>query len=337
MSDKAIKTNCVIQTIPTPAPLIEVADLEHNLRIMSDCLSGARLRPHVKAHKCTQLARRQYESGHHGFTCATLREMEGMIAVGLGDDLLLANQTLDVDRLQRLNGRGLVAVDSVETIEVAAKGLVGGVLIEVNVGLNRCGCVVADAGRLAELARNSGLEVRGVMGYEGHAAHVHDATERQHLTSIAMQLLDKAHQQVGGDIVSAGSTGTYHCNTVATEIQAGSYALMDNEYARLNLPFRQAFSLLATVIATTQGRVVIDCGLKAMGMDAGLPIIANATVHQVHDEHTIFQSEHKLRVGDRVRVYPTHIDPTMAYHDRVYVIDSERVLDIWPIDLRGWG
>ena len=120
-------------------------------------------------------------------------------------------------------------------------------LIDVNVGLPRCGCAPEDAGRLADLARRRGLEVRGVMGYEGHVMGVEDRAEaRRRQRREAMALLARAHADVGGELVSAGGTGTYDLNTRATEIQAGSYALMDTAYAKLGLPFRQALSVLAT-------------------------------------------------------------------------------------------
>src|SRR5205823_7043414 len=140
---------------------------------------GARLRPHVKAHKCTALARVQRGKGHRTFTCATVREVEGMAKAGLGEDLLLANEVADASRLAKVDGRVTLAVDSEATIEAAARGSVREVLIDVNVGLPRCGCAPDDAGRLAELARKRGLTVRGVMGYEGHAVGVVERSERE--------------------------------------------------------------------------------------------------------------------------------------------------------------
>ncbi|MFI5216736.1 MAG: alanine racemase, partial [Candidatus Limnocylindria bacterium] len=173
----------MLSELQTPALLVDAAALDHNLRTMSAALPGARLRPHVKAHKCTAIARRQAALGHRGFTCATIREMEGLAAAGLGEDLLLANEVLDARRLGALRARVTVAVDSPETIYAAAAGGVREVLIDVNVGLPRCGCAPADAGRLAALARRQGLEVRGVMGYEGHAMLVEDAAKRTQLVS----------------------------------------------------------------------------------------------------------------------------------------------------------
>jgi D-serine deaminase-like pyridoxal phosphate-dependent protein len=325
-----------LQDLQTPALVADAATLDANLRVMTAALPGKRLRPHVKAHKCTALARRQAELGHHGFTCATVRELEGLAAVGLGEDLLLANEVLDTRRLAALDARVTVAIDSRATLDAAADGGIREVVIDVNVGLPRCGCDPAEAGALAERARMRGLMVRGVMGYEGHVVGLADRTEREAQTAESMALLLAAHRDVGGELVSAGGTGTYDCNRAATEIQAGSYALMDTAYAGLGLPFEPALCVLATVISVAPDYAVADCGLKALGMDHGNPRIEGAKVWFCSDEHVTFASEQGVRVGDRIRVWPAHVDPTVAYHERLQLVDGEHVVETWDVDLRGW-
>ncbi len=325
-----------ITDLQTPALLVEGADLEFNLATMAQALPAGRLRPHVKGHKCTELARRQQAHGHKTFCCATIREMEGLAAAGLGEDLLLANEVVDASRLARLDARVIVAVDSEATILAASRAGLREVLIDVNIGLPRCGCSPADAGRLADFSRRHGLVVRGVMGYEGHIVGLEDRSLRAELCEQSMQLLLQAHAETGGEIISAGGTGTYDLNVWASEIQAGSYALMDTAYAKLELPFRRALSLLATVISVSPGYAVADCGLKALGMDHGNPAMEEATVLFCSDEHVTFAPERPVRVGDRVRIWPAHVDPTVAYHERLYIIDGEKVLDEWPVDLRSW-
>jgi D-serine deaminase-like pyridoxal phosphate-dependent protein len=316
--------------------IVDVDMLEANLSTMARAVPGDRLRPHVKAHKCTRLAARQAAHGHRNFTCATISEMEGMARAGLGDDLLLANEVLDAARLGAIDGRVTVAVDSEATIDAAALGGVREVLIDVNVGLPRCGCAPETAGRLADRARARGLEVRGVMGYEGHAALVEDRAQRERLVMEAMDRLRAAHADVGGEVVSAGATGTYDCNDAATEIQAGSYALMDTAYAKLGLPFRPAVSVLATVISVSASHSVADCGLKALGMDHGNPEVESARVWFCSDEHLTFAPEKPLPVGSRIRVWPAHVDPTVAYHERLHLVSGDDVVEVWPVDLRGW-
>jgi D-serine deaminase-like pyridoxal phosphate-dependent protein len=329
-----------VSQLSTPALVVDQQGLEHNLTAMTAALPGARLRPHVKAHKTTSLARLQAAAGHHNFTCATPREMEGMARAGLGDDLLLANEVVDDQRLARLaalDARVTVAVDSDATIDAAARNAIREVMIDVNVGMPRCGCDPADAGRLADIARTRGLEVRGVMGYEGHAVGVEERATRVEQTATAMEALVKAHADVGGDVVSAGGTGTFDINTWATEIQAGSYLLMDSAYDKLSMPFRPALSIVATVISVSPGWAVADCGLKALGMDHGNPSITDGTVWFCSDEHVVFSPDAgPVHVGDRVRVWPAHIDPTVAYHERMHVVNGDEVVETYEVDLRGW-
>ena len=325
--------------LTTPALVVDAAGLEANLRTMAEALPGDRLRPHVKAHKCTALAARQAAVGHTGFTCATILEMEGMARAGLGQDLLLANEVADASRLSALVRAGVrvtLAVDSAATIEAAARAGVPEVLIDVNVGLPRCGCRPDDAGSLADVARRAGLTVRGVMGYEGHIVGLEDRATRAEKTEESMAQLVHAHRQVGGEVISAGGTGTYDLNTWATEIQAGSYALMDTAYGKLGLPFVQALSVLSTVISVSDGWTVADCGLKALGMDHGNPSVDAAEVWFCSDEHLTFAPAKPLMVGDRIRVVPAHVDPTVAYHQYLHMVDGDEVLERWPVDLRLW-
>ena len=331
-----------LASVPTPALVVDAGALDRNIATMAAALPGPRLRPHVKAHKTTALARRQADAGHLGFTCATIREVEGMAAAGLGEDLLLANEVVDARRLGALTAGGTarvtLAVDSEATVEAAAAGGVREVLIDVNVGLPRCGCRPEDAGRLADLARGRGLAVRGVMGYEGQVTVIADRAERAAAVEKAMGMLLQAAEAVGGDVVSAGATVSYDLNTWATEIQAGSYALMDTAFAPLTPTFEQALSVVATVVSVSRRYAVADCGLKALGMDHGLPTIAGADVWMCSDEHITFapDAEHPVAVGDRIAVRPAHVDPTVAYHERMHVVQGDEVVDTWEVDLRGW-
>ena len=328
-----------IDDLQTPALIVDDSLLQQNLDTMASALPGAKLRPHVKAHKCTALARRQRDVGHHGFTCATIREVEGMVQAGLSEDLLLANEVLDMSRLGVLVAAGhriTVAVDSAQTVAAASCAGLHEVVIDVNVGLPRCGCAPGDAGALADLARSSGLQVRGVMGYEGHLMMAEPIAEKRWRTEESMELLLHAHEEVGGELVTAGGTGTYAVNTWANEIQAGSYALMDTAYGSLDLPFAQALSLLGTVISVSAKWAVADVGLKALGMDHGNPSMPGAKVLFCSDEHITFTPEEPVSVGDLVRVLPAHVDPTVAMHEAMYLVRGDEILERWPVDLRGW-
>jgi D-threonine aldolase len=332
-----------IHDLATPALLVERSAFEHNRATMSAARPGANLRAHVKAFKSTAVARILHDAGHRTFCAATVKEVVGLASAGLGDDLLLANEVLDARRLGavvRGGNRVTLAVDSDVTMRAAAEGGVPEVLIDVNVGLPRCGCDPGDAGRLADLARSLGLTVRGVMGYEGHLMDWTDRARQAEEVERSMALLLAAHGDVGGDIVSAGGTGTFDINTWANEIQAGSYLFMDTHYAKVGLPFVEALSLLTTVISVNRagGWAVVDGGLKALAMDHGNPSYAGGEVFFCSDEHTTIvpAPDQPVAVGDRVRLAPAHVDPTIAKHPVLWVVDGEDVVDSWAVDLRDW-
>ena len=358
--------------LPTPALVVDSSAFAFNLDVMSQRRPGASLRPHVKAHKCTSLAARQVITGHTTFTCATPREVVGMIEAGVGRELLLANETLDPRRLramsdaqQRSGITVIVAVDSAETIDAAAAAGITDVLVDVNVGLPRCGCSPRVATDLARHARSHGLTVRGVMGYEGHlmALPDRDAQRAKVLESmtVLVDTFDAVRESLDNDgrcsIISAGGTGTWDLYdpthpvlSRVNEVQAGSYALMDTHYGALDLPFRQALFVVGTVISRTGepgapgSWCVIDVGLKSLGMDHGNPTVDGASVWFCSDEHTTlsFGEGASPDIASRVLVRPAHVDPTVAMHEAMYLVDDvtkgsdAQVLDTWPVDLRGW-
>ena len=336
-----------INELPTPAVVLDMDAMQHNIATMASLHPGRRLRPHVKAHKCSSIADLQVAAGHNSFTCATPREILGLVSAGIGNDFLLANEVLDESRLGALadaQDQALisVAIDSHATLDAAVKAGLKSVVIDVNVGLPRCGIDPSKAGALADAARKHGIDVRGVMGYEGHLMMVTDREEKKKQVHAAMSLLASAHADVGGDIVSAGGTGTHDmfAGTTVNEVQAGSYVLMDSQYAQLGYSFAQAMWVVGTVISTNDKWSVIDVGLKSLGMDHGNPSIKNHSVWFCSDEHITFaanESTPKPQVGERAFVTPAHIDPTMAMHEVAYVTNIYgEVIDEWPIDLRGW-
>lgn len=340
-----------IDDLPTPALIVEANALEHNLGLMAGLYPGSRLRPHVKAHKCSALAKVQQRFGHTGFTCATPREISGLVRAGIEADFLLANESLDTARLGAIAGSNpTVAVDSDETIHAAHRAGIRNVLIDIFVGLPRCGCEPDDAARLADLARSLKMNVRGVMGYEGHLMMVTPPADKKSQVAAAMETLLACAAKVGGDVVSAGGTGTYreHLESGVSELQAGSYALMDTQYASLGFPFQQAVHVVGTVISRSAGWAVADVGLKALGMDHGNPEVDGYDVWFCSDEHVTFAVKRDAaslpvpaptvlpRIGENVLVTPAHIDPTMSQHERIYVHREGLVVDEWAIDLRHW-
>jgi D-serine deaminase-like pyridoxal phosphate-dependent protein len=350
--------------IPTPALLVDVPALDRNIARMAAFFAAmpCRLRPHFKAHKTPAIARRQLAAGScTGLTCATVAEAE--IASEFCDDLLLANEIVTADKCRRIaalaaTARVTVAIDSslgLAGLSEAAQqaGATIGVLIDVNVGQDRCGAAPGEAAlALAiEASKAQRIELRGVMGYEGHLQPVADRAERELRTRAAMgELIATADllrsHGLPCPIVSGGGSGTFDISGQVpgmTEIQAGSYALMDTDYVRVGLPFEQAFSVLGTIVSKpTQQRCVADCGHKAMTKDHGLPGvkgIPGATVTSLNDEHAIITvpPESSLQVGDRIELWPSHTDPTINLHDVFYAMEGDTVVGVWPIAARGYA
>jgi len=348
-----------IADIPTPALLVDVAALERNIATMARFFSegSCRLRPHFKAHKTPEIARRQLAAGSCvGLTCATVPEAE--IAVAFCDDILIANEIIGPDKCARvaaLPGTITIAIDSDEglsQIAAAARDKIIGILVDINVGQGRCG-VAPGAAALAlatRVAATTGVRLRGVMGYEGHLQAIADRAERKRRASAAMNDLvaTAGLLQESGlpcDVVSGGGTGTYDISgrvPGVTEIQAGSYVLMDTDYARLNLPFEHAFSVLGTVVSKPGADYcVADCGHKSMTKDHGLPSVKGmpgASVTLLNDEHAgiALPPGSPVKIGDRIELWPSHTDPTVNLHDVFYAIEDGRVVGVWPIAARGY-
>jgi len=352
-----------IPELETPALVLDVDALKRNLRKMADHFAPlpCKLRPHAKTHKCTEIARRQVRLGAVGITCAKLGEAEAMANGGL-DDILIANQVVDPRKTRRLAALARrvalsVAVDDLNNAHALGEaarraGSIVGVLLEVDTGMGRCGVApdVPTVVRFAqELSRAPGLKFRGLMGYEGHAVLVEDEAERREKAeAAARKLLEcaKAVREAGLDVkvISAGGTGTYDVTSKfsgITEVQAGSYALMDARYARVRPEFEHALFLAATVVSRpTPSRVILDAGLKSITQEFGLPSVVShegLKVAALSEEHARCEAggPSPLRVGDQVWLLPTHCCTTVNLHERYWCVRDGKLADTWPIEARG--
>jgi D-serine deaminase-like pyridoxal phosphate-dependent protein len=353
-----------VSDIPTPALILDAAVMQANIERMAQFFreSDCKLRPHFKAHKTLEIARRQLAAGSStGLTCATVGEAEAV--ADICDDVLIANEVIGADKAARvaaIAARGVdikIAVDSPEGLAAAGEAAVSagaeiGVLIDVNVGMPRCGVPPAAAAELAaRAAETPGVRLRGLMGYEGHAVGIPERDKRERVTNAAMTGLLSAVGAVRGaglpcEIVSAGGTGSYDITgriEGVTEVQAGSYALMDTAYAKLDSPFQKAIWVLGTVISRPSPELcVTDSGHKACTEDHGNPDVdgvEGASVLFLSDEHAsiTLPPDSAIAVGDRIRLSPSHIDPTINLHDLIYVVEGDQVTDVWPVAARGYA
>jgi D-serine deaminase-like pyridoxal phosphate-dependent protein len=349
-----------LDELVTPALVLERAALERNVAKMAALVDGTtRLRPHAKTHKSPKVAALQVTHGAIGITTATVWEALSLAEAGI-DDLLVANEVVGAAKVEALaraatRARVTVAVDSAsnaEELSTAARAERAdiGVLVDVDVGLGRCGVrSPTEAAELADrIAAVPGLTVRGVMGFEGHCTFEPDSERRRLLAEEAMARLLDAAEAIAArghqiDVVSAGGTGTFDSTGAhpgVTELQAGSYAFMDSSHAAIVPGFEFALRVLATVISQHGSTIVLDAGKKTLGLDAPAPLLLSHTsrLRYVAEEHTVLDLQDcALTVGDRVELVPSYCPVTVNLHEAYFVLEDGVVADVWPIEARGSG
>lgn len=352
-----------VETLTTPALLLDLPAARRNIHRMAAGLAAisptVNLRPHVKTHKSPDLARLQAAAGAGGFSTATVWEAVVLAEAGL-DDLFVVNTVEGAGKIACLatlarERRILVAADGLENAQRLSRAAVAAgarlhVLIEIDTGMRRCGLADPEvaAGLAARLGDLPGLEFGGVTGYEGHCSLEDDVALRTVKQRQAMDVLLSAVSAITArglpcPIVSAGGTRTWWLTAATpgiTEIQAGSYLLMDRFHSGIAGNFEPALRILSTVISRSVDRLVVDAGSKALA-DADQVAIDGLTLPNLG-----FDEEHgrfglipgiALDAGDTVQLVPGYAPSTINLYDVYYVVEDEQVVDIWPIVPRGPG
>lgn len=345
----------------TPALLLDLPAARRNITKMADRVRAmpAELRPHIKVHKNPQLARMQMDAGAIGVSTATVWEAIVMVRSGI-DAVAVINTIAGREKLAALaelarDAEVMVAVDDARNaadIAAAARsaGSTVGILIEVDTGMDRAG--VDTPGQAVELARQvsaqEGLRLLGVTGYEGHCSLTPEHELRHQRQQTAMHFLVEVADAILAEglpcpIVSAGGTATWDWTATyprITEIQAGSYVLMDDFHGAMVGDFEPALTVLTTVISRPPDRVILDAGNKSMGAPALAKIRGHdLPVLRFDEEHGIFVAAPGagLHVGDVVELLPGYAPGTVNWYDAYHVVEDDRVVDIWPVVPRGPG
>lgn len=334
------------QEIPTPALLVDLDLFESNVSKMADAarVSGKKLRPHAKAHKCVEIARRQIAAGACGVCVATVAEAELMAAGGIRE-LLLTSPIAEPAKMARIAVTGaMVAVDHAQQVDwyqqaALAADVQIAMLVDLDVGDHRTGAASVDqALNIAlKIDQSSHLWLRGVQAYSVKGSHGGDSSQTFTLAAEARDLM--AGHGLHTDIVSGGSTGTWNIDlnlAAVTELQAGSYALMDLAYRNIGVDFGNSMTVLATVVSANHaGFVTVDAGFKAFSTDRPFgpePIgLDGATYRWGGDEFGYIDSAVKLRLGSRIEFLPPHCDPTVNLYDRIYACRGEFVEEVWAV------
>jgi len=349
-----------LDSLDSPQLLVDLDVLDTNLDRMRQSLRGRPvvLRVHFKSLKCGGLARYLFGQGVQQFLCAKLNEAEVLTEAGIRD-ICVANQIVGPGKLRRLadlaaRAQVRVCVDDPENVDqmsraAVERGVIIGVLVEVDIGMNRCGVEPGEAALgLSRRVRSSpGLRFDGLQGYDGHLQLLADPAERRAKAEEAIQrlvatrhLIEKAGIPV--DVVTGAGTGTGEwvgAQAGVTEIQPGSFLLMDCAYHVVRPEFGYALSVLATVISRRPGWYVLDAGSKAISKDFGMPVVKSRSsdrVVKLSEEHTRVDSDDaSIRVGSRVEIVPAHCCATMNLHRHCVAVRKGRVEAAWPIEASG--
>lgn len=356
-----------LEEVDTPALLIDLDALASNVAQLHAYAhaAGVRVRPHAKAHKSPDIARLQLAAGAQGICCQKLGEAEVFADAGI-DDILVTNELVGrakAERAARLAARirlGVCVDHPLQVRQLGEAARAGGsridVLIEVDVGQGRCGVespeqALALAQEIAAFA--PALRLAGLHVYHGSAQHLRTPAERASAIADACErtravLALLTAQGFECPTITGAGTGSYGLEAASglyTELQPGSYVLMDTDYAA-NQPdpawpaMRHALFGWCSVISRRASHAVLDGGLKAFATDHGLPrvLLEGWQVESLSDEHTVIVPGAKARpltVGDKVRLLPGHCDPTVNLHDWLVALRSDRVEELWPVAARG--
>ncbi len=346
----------------TPALVLDIDAAQRNIDHMASELKqmgAATIRPHYKTHKSPDLARRQLQAGAGGLSMATVWEAAILAAAGM-DDLFVVNTVAHPAKLRVLaelarDHRVLVAVDeaanaAAHSAAAVTAGSTLGIMVEVDTGMDRCG--VDDAADCLAVARQvmdlPGLRFEGITGYEGLCSMTPDHDLRHERQREAMKFFTGVAELLEAEgipcpIRSAGGIATWNWTAAypgLTEIQAGTYVVMDNFHGQMVPGFEHSLTIQATVISRQSGKVIVDAGNKSVADPADVTMVGHDhKVIRFDEEHGIFDAAggSRLRVGDRVALVPGYSPSTVNWYDAYHVVHEDVVVDIWPIIPRGPG
>jgi D-serine deaminase-like pyridoxal phosphate-dependent protein len=354
-----------IDELDTPCLLVDLDIAEANIATLFSTFKdkNVAVRPHLKTAKCPEFAKLFLAAGAAGVCVSKLSEAEVMVKAGISDILITTEIAgkIKIERYLNLVAKSpdvKVVVDhlmTAKTLDEGAKrrGIKPKVLIEINVGQDRCGVAPGESAlELAmQISKLSNIELVGVQGYEGHLQHIQDASERQKNCESAMTKLRSTADMIRSAgiplaIVTTGGTGTSEfCagDSSVTEVQPGSFVFMDKSYSdAIGTKYRVALTVLSTVISTpAKGRAVIDAGWKSLSIDSGpahpgdLYGVSYTPAGDEHGHLKAHEGDLPLELGDKVKLIPSHIDTTLNLFDHYYCHRKGKIVHVWEIAGRG--
>ena len=354
--------------IPTPALLLHLDAFEDNIQKMASHLKARHkaFRPHGKTHKCPEIARALLAAGAVGICAARLSEGEVFADHGIRG-LLVTTAVIGKEKITRAVALAreapdtMFVVDDEQNVRDINEAAAGGAPIKVLIDLffGRTGIEPGEpAVKLAKVIDSlPNVTLEGLQSYDGQAAHTTPFTARAARTNGNMAKATETRTMIEAagiqcSIVTGGSTGTYRFdseNPGMTELQPGSFIFMDLDYAKIGGPdsveyrdFKNALTVVTTVVSTPPGFAIVDGGYKAFSTDRpftpqpiDLPGVEYGWAGDEHGRLDVSKSARRLKVGDRIEFIPPHCDPTVNLYDQIYAVRDDRVEAVWPIAARG--
>lgn len=358
--------------LDTPCLVIDKHILQNNIQNMQFAAQRAKklLRPHAKTHKCLEICRLQIAAGAIGIAVAKVSEAlvlaehdfkNTLITSPIVTETKIAALMLCLQRDPNL----IVVIDNLENAQAlneAARNhsCILNILIDLDPHIGRTGIAFSAIKKFANALQNfPNLELKGLQCYAGNLQHITDYGQRMDAVKKVTLQIEAAVQALREEglpceIVSGSGTGTYDIDlqlSSMTEIQPGSYTVMDAEYYSIGsvddpqhiIKFKPALTLLTTVISVDHpNSVTCDAGWKALYVSPTRPLVLHPAGYAYDwfgDEHgkiTAVQSGTTLpQLGDRLELMVAHSDPTINMYDTLHVIDQDLVVDNWPVTMRG--
>ncbi len=359
--------------LDTPCLVVDQDKLELNIRAMQTHVTRfeKKLRPHAKTHKCSRIAKLQMDAGAVGICVAKVSEAQVLALSGLKGTLITSPVVTDykISRLMdclSLDPELMVVVDNLANAqklndEANRRGQKLNALVDLDPGMGRTGVPFGEGLALGQSIHSlPGLRLRGVQCYAGHVQHIASFEERLRTSlgwmgDAANVVREFREKGLPCEIFTGSGTGTYEIDNRIpdlTDLQAGSYTMMDAEYLSIgsseNLSrfekFSPALTLLTSVVSTNHAdHATVDAGLKALYHDGAKPYVLNPPSPDLEytwrgDEHgqiTFRAGSVRFELGDVLELVVSHCDPTVNLFDVLFMTRNDIVTDIWPIDMRG--
>ena len=352
-----------IEQIDSPALIVYSERIAANIEL-AKIIAGdvSKLRPHVKTNKMKEVCELMMQAGISKFKCATIAEAE-MLALAGSPDILLAYQPVGpkINRLIKLvktypESRFSCLIDDAENAACInnlckKEDLVLTVFIELNIGMNRTGINPIKASDLAKTILSlKNLRLAGLHGYDGHI-HEQDLVKRQNEANLAYAMMENAFREIQPlfsypllKVIGGTPTFPIHACRTDCECSPGTFVFWDWGYKHhySDMKFEYAALVICRIISIIDRQhVCVDLGHKSVAAESPLPRVHFLNAPEAKpiaqsEEHLVLEvpAGNTYSIGQVFYGIPEHICPTIALHEKVFVIENRKLTGAWNVIAR---